>query len=94
VTSEPLDLGHGVRVTFFVDHDGGERVGLIFWHKTPAGAECDGGPIRFDIPANAGWPGDHRWQVNSMDPLDLSPSLLCNACGTHGFIRAGRWVPA
>lgn len=32
------------------------------------------------------------WHVESMDPLTLSPSLLCRACGSHGFIREGRWV--
>jgi hypothetical protein len=94
VTGEPLDLGHGVRVRFFADPGSDEQVGLIFLHRSPAGDECDGGPIRFDIPANADWPADHRWQVHSMNPLDLSPSLLCGRCGTHGFIRAGRWVPA
>ena len=94
MTGEPLDLGHGVRVRFFADPGSDERAGLIFLHRTPAGGECDGGPIRFDTAANADWPADHRWQVHSMNPLDLSPSLLCGRCGTHGFIRAGRWVPA
>ena len=27
------------------------------------------------------------------DPLTVAPSLLC-ACGDHGFIRDGKWVPA
>lgn len=26
--------------------------------------------------------------------LTLSPSLLCTACGHHGFVQQGRWVPA
>jgi hypothetical protein len=33
------------------------------------------------------------WQVESWEPLTLSPSILCH-CGDHGFIRDGRWVPA
>lgn len=33
------------------------------------------------------------WTVESWDPLTISPSVLC-ACGFHGFIRGGRWVPA
>jgi len=37
-------------------------------------------------------PEDSMWTVESLDPLTLSPSLLCRACGDHGFIRAGRWV--
>lgn len=37
---------------------------------------------------------DDGWDVLSVNPLTLSPSLLCKACGHHGFIRQGRWVPA
>lgn len=54
---------------------------------------CEGaitldGPVQREVrPAGA------LWQVESWEPLTLSPSLLC-ACGDHGFIRAGRWVPA
>lgn len=28
------------------------------------------------------------------DPLHIEASVLCPACGDHGFIRGGRWVPA
>lgn len=38
--------------------------------------------------------GGSGWTVVSKDPLTISPSILCPACGTHGFIRAGKWVPA
>ena len=39
------------------------------------------------------------WRMTTGDPetlegLTLEPSLLCTACGDHGFVRAGRWVPA
>ena len=33
------------------------------------------------------------WDVVQVQPLTLSPSLVCRACGHHGFIREGRWVP-
>jgi hypothetical protein len=33
------------------------------------------------------------WTVESLDPLTISPSVLCRGCGDHGFIRDGRWVP-
>lgn len=36
---------------------------------------------------------DATWQVQSWEPLTLSPSLLCT-CGDHGFIRANKWVRA
>lgn len=32
------------------------------------------------------------WQVESWEPLTISPSVLC-LCGDHGFIRDGRWLP-
>lgn len=38
-------------------------------------------------------PDRARWTVESWDPLTLSPSILC-ACGDHGFIRGGQWIPA
>jgi hypothetical protein len=37
---------------------------------------------------------DHGWDVLSTEPLTLSPSLLCRLCGSHGFIRDGKWVGA
>lgn len=27
-------------------------------------------------------------------PLHVEPSLLCGACGSHGFIRGGVWTDA
>jgi hypothetical protein len=79
--------------------DRGPIGGIMIHEKadTPHGY-CSGG-ITFDVPylhpghkVRGGKPAP-LWQVNSMEPLDLSPSLLC-ACGDHGFVRAGRWVRA
>jgi hypothetical protein len=69
--------------------------------------------ITFDVPwllasARKGYGGGQAalWQVQSFDPLTVSPSLLCKApvyndegtvigeCNDHGFIREGRWVRA
>lgn len=33
------------------------------------------------------------WTIESLEPLTLSPSLLCH-CGDHGFIRGGKWARA
>lgn len=35
-----------------------------------------------------------RWEVVAWEPLTLAPSILCRACGDHGWIRAGRWERA
>lgn len=77
-----------------------ERFGLIYEHpaETETGRCCGG--IQFDTPEVrtvielSRTPGRAVWQVESWDPLTLSPSLLCGACGHHGFIRGGRWVAA
>jgi len=94
-----LDLGSGHRLTWFVAYGGGdEHIGVIVWHPLRPGdticasnGEC-GGAVFFDIQVNAG-EARPKWQVQSADPLTLSPSLACH-CGDHGFIRGGRWVSA
>jgi hypothetical protein len=40
-------------------------------------------------------PGEREgWTVESWEPLTLSPSILRNECGCHGYIREGKWVRA
>lgn len=33
-------------------------------------------------------------QLVCREPLHMEPSLLWSCCGTHGFVRDGRWIPA
>lgn len=71
-----------------------EKAGATIYHpnlKQP-GTECIAG-VTFNIPEMNLAPGA-SWNVESLEPLTLSPSLLCTVCGDHGFIRDGRWVPA
>lgn len=92
----PLDFGHGVRGRWLVNADG-VKIGLLESHPMPnpprPGRRCFGS-IYFDVPQ---LPAEMRraatWTLNSLDPLDVSPSLLCVTCGHHGFIRQGRWEP-
>lgn len=73
-----------------------EKVGASILHYTKDGKECRGA-VHFDIPDVERWnlaTPDHRWRVTSWEPLTLEPSILCQLCGDHGFIRGGRWVPA
>lgn len=80
-----------------------ERWGAIVGHPVGphpivATAQSSGyceGAITFDGPVQrqVSEPNRPMWTVESWEPLTLSPSLLC-ACGDHGFIRDGRWVPA
>jgi hypothetical protein len=99
--SKRIELGDGHWMTWFVPYSGPEeRIGVIVWHPArPEDARCAemhdgwcGGAVHFDVPANAGYSRD-KWQVQSLDPLTISPSLACH-CGDHGFITAGKWVAA
>ena len=79
------NIGHGVTIEV-LDLDG-RAEGLEYHHPAPAGREC-GGWVPFKPAAPNGW------DVVSLEPLTLSPSLLCTACGHHGWIRNGQWVSA
>ena len=73
-----------------------DRLGAVVRHKTPDGGDCMSG-IYFDTPETKrviaeAFPDRSTWTVESWDPLTISPSLLCRACGDHGFIREGKWV--
>lgn len=70
-------------------------VGIIEWHTKPDGSDC-GGAVMFVRGTSE--PDRPIWQVHSLEPLHIEPSVLCNpekgGCGSHGFIRGGRWVVA
>lgn len=90
------DIGHG-HVIEYVRDPNGTAIGLHDYHDRPDGSgRCAAGFVFFDIPEAQSYMATkaNSWQVESREPLTLSPSLLCRACGDHGFIRAGRWVPA
>ena len=98
-----MDLGHGHTLQFTSwspdrelnpQYDGIPdipKIGAI----VDTGNGCENS-IMFDLPGVREVIGPDRpvWQVQSWEPLTLSPSLLCPLCGDHGFIREGRWVPA
>lgn len=110
-----LDLGHGVTLSWtcwkpdralnaqYVGIPDIERLGAIFDHPNPKTetGRCTGA-INFDTPeARRVLSERSLWQVESWDPLTISPSVLCRGrnidgseCGFHGWIRGGKWVPA
>ena len=98
------DLGHGHTLSYFVwspdrelnprwaDEPDIDPAGAIIEHPAPDGSECKSA-VHFDVPGiRRIAPNQPVWQVESWEPLTLSPSLLCRRCGDHGFIRDGRWV--
>lgn len=106
MTTNDLDLGHGHSLRFtrwapdrglnpqYAAHPNVDKYGAIVAHRLPDGTVCRG-IITFDGSVQRALSSAHDafWQVVSWDPLTLMPSLLCR-CGDHGFITAGRWVPA
>lgn len=67
-------------------------VGIHEFHLNADGRLCYGF-VAFDTPAARAITTESapKWQVESFDPLTLSPSLLCRRCGHHGFLRKGAW---
>jgi hypothetical protein len=68
----------------------GELWGLDFYHRRPDGLACFGWvPLAPHSPDG--------WTLDQLDPLTISPSVLCRggACGDfHGWIRNGKWESA
>lgn len=77
------DIGEGVEIE--LRYIGARLHGIAYRHPVPYAAtgRCEG-YIDF---------GPDGWTIESLDPLTVSPSLLCRGCGHHGFIRDGKWVP-
>lgn len=97
-----IDIGHGHKIRYtgwwpdreinpqYKDMPDIDKIGII----VDTGNGCKSMAL-FDLPGVAElMPGRPVWQVQSWEPLTLSPSLLCQLCGDHGFIQNGRWVPA
>lgn len=84
---EWIDAGHGVRFWVWAEHHY-----LYYRHDCPVIGD-NPAAIALDVPENEHIPPDAKWQVECLDPVTISPSLLCQ-CGHHGFIRGGKWVPA
>lgn len=80
-----MDEHHAYRFVHMPDSE--EHVGITEFHWT--GDHWCAGFVAFKS-----YSPDHGWDVLSEDPLTLSPSLLCRLCGSHGWIREGKWVAA
>lgn len=92
--NDQIDLGDNHILTFSGYKDE-KRVGASVSHLKPDGTPCDGW-VAF---AGGAWANSFDgqiavWEVVQEDPLTLSPSILCRACGDHGHVVNGRWVKA
>lgn len=106
-----IDLGNGVYMRWlrfapdrdlnpqYAEFSDNDKTGIIVGHVHEDGEVCEGAVI-FDTPENhrSGELGRPLWQVETLDPLTISPSVLMSpdkgGCGLHGFIRNGRWEGA
>lgn len=88
------DIGNGHRIQVTHAQSDGVRH-FVDEHPRPDGAGSCAGSGRI---LNSGQPrtndGRAYWTIESEEPLTLSPSLLCTACGDHGWVRDGVWVAA
>lgn len=96
MTDIVIDLGdnHTIEFTSYKDDD---RAGAIVTHLTPEGKLCES----YITMRGRAWDAEFKnnppiasWELVSDNPVTLSPSLACRACGDHGFIREGKWVKA
>jgi hypothetical protein len=85
-----VELGGGYRYCFTQAPDGTQNAGMLFEHPRPDNEQPCAGALDFEP---HGRPGQ-QWSVTSWEPLTLSPSIHCRACGRHGYIRNGCWVEA
>ena len=92
--TEYVDIGGGHSI-HFVAYEGDPHAGMNDRHKRPDNGEPCEGFISF---TGSAWSNKftdiETWDVQSWEPLTMSPSLLCNICGDHGFIENGKWRKA
>jgi hypothetical protein len=85
------DFGHDHYASLLI-FDGKDR-GVSMLHPGQNGEIC-GATAFWDVSHYKPGTEPEVWTLNSLDPLDISPSLLCLICQDHGFIKQGRWIPA
>lgn len=104
VGPDAIDLGGGHWARLFREGedlngqpDGvamGPTAGFFHVHPSKGGADIPegepcAGTVTFGDPGYDST-GRAHWQLHSLDPLHVEPSILCS-CGRHGFVRNGRW---
>ena len=82
-TKDPIEDCGGVRIERrYLD---GNLEGIAWWHF------CDGVEREDFMGTDPPW--QDGWVVEQVQPLTLSPSILCRVCQFHGHIREGKWIP-
>jgi len=88
MSESELDLGSGVSIQFHTCSHSENREwtgGIVKFHDQEP--SCDGA-ISWCEKCSG-----QTWQLISLDPLEISPSVACRTHPHHhGFIRQGKWV--
>lgn len=100
----PFCVEPGWQRTEFIDNVDEWSYQLVFWSDTRVGFKhrCDRGERGIIVCApllkDVDMPGGHHitWSMNAIGEMrpTVTPSIMCPDCGTHGFVRNGRWVDA
>lgn len=91
-----IDLGHDHWLRFMAMSDESTltKIGAYINHHKPDGSPCRSA-IYFDSEfVRKLLQGKIGWKLESLQPLTVSPSILCLICQDHGYIREGKWVIA
>lgn len=88
-----IDLGHG-HIAKPTQNMAGEHLGYVIDHPNAADPSKQCGGAVYLEGKSGPYGGRAEWKLESLDPLTLSPSVLCSVCGDHGFVRGGSWLPA
>lgn len=95
--SARIDIGGGHEIEF-VSYNGDEKAAINDYHHSADGKTACQGFISF---RGGAWakkfennPDHQAWDVQSFEPLSITPSVLCRSCGDHGHITNGKWVKA
>lgn len=87
MTRIDVDFGSDVRGFWLYNKDVLGPIGMMIVHKSPKTGD--------DCWCSLHWSdkrGGECHKLESLNPLTVSPSLLCPECGLHGYIRNGAWV--
>lgn len=84
--------------TFSYDPDEAEDSfgpSIVFTHDCPSAfGQRPAQHLPVDVPSK--WDeirgAEPVWHLAQIEPLTVTPSILCAMCGTHGFITDGKWV--
>lgn len=90
-----VDIGHGLTAALRISEglpgiEDGITVGVLLTHPC---AKRGGEVVQDFIPVFLGI-STYRWTLACRDPISLAPSVSFTCCGLHGFVTAGRWIPA